>query len=123
METAKPGFWKLETAEEFRVVRTVLRRRFPMTYEVLERSLEEADPMDMGQPIQENEYQDVIREVLVLLAPMSGDLTPLSDGDVLELIREGLARCFCDSADEDRLRRTAGLVAEQSKRVILPSNP
>jgi hypothetical protein len=111
--TAKPKFWKLETTEEFRMVQTVLRRRVPETYEVLERSLERADPMEMGEPVEEGEYSDVIREVLVLLAPMNGNLAVLSAESVLELIREGLARCFHDPPDEERLRRTARLMAGQ----------
>jgi hypothetical protein len=66
-ETLRESFWDLRDSEGA-VVQGILYRRFPEVYSILSRSLEAADPMDVVYPGNPDEYSDVVREVIVLLA-------------------------------------------------------
>lgn len=106
----KEPFWQIESPRDTEVVDTVLRRRFPVTYQVLERALEQADPLDVIYPGNPGEYRDVIREILVLVAPMNAALDDLPVDTIEHLLREGLARRFGEPPNDKRLRTAANLV-------------
>lgn len=104
-------FWAIDNIEEGRTIEKVLRRRFPEAIAVLSESLEVSDPFDIVYPGNPNEYSDVVREIIVLLAPVNGDLASLSVDQLDALVREGLGRCFDDEPSEDRVRRAVDLIA------------
>lgn len=104
-------FWQIDDVEESRVIGAVLKRRFPETFAILTESLELADPLDVVYPNNPDEYSDVIAEIIVLLAAVNGDLGMLSIDQLDGVVRIGIARRFGESPDEDRVRRTVGLIA------------
>ena len=65
--TLSEPFWIFDGGESL-VIDTIFCRRFPETYSIFAESLESADPMDIVYPDNPNEYSDVIREMIVLLA-------------------------------------------------------
>jgi hypothetical protein len=67
-------FWAIETLEEGQTVARLLKRRFPQVFESLSEIFEQADPLDVVYPGNPNEYSDVIREIIVLLAPVEGKI-------------------------------------------------
>src|SRR5580692_9595456 len=67
-------FWAIETLEEGQTVARLLRRRFPQVFESLSEIFEQADPLDIVYPGNPNEYSDVVREIIVLLAPVEGKI-------------------------------------------------
>jgi hypothetical protein len=85
-------------------------RRFPETYSILSDCLEEADPMEVVYPGNSLEYDDVVREMVVLLAQSDGRLDGLTDASIEDLVRQALGRCFDDLPDPSRLRRTVALI-------------
>jgi hypothetical protein len=105
-------FWVVENIEEGRTITKVLRRRFPRTFVIVSKSLETADPIDVVYPGNPDEYSDVVREVLVLLATVNGDLTALSADQIDSLLREALGRCFDDKPDEERLQKAVKLIVK-----------
>jgi hypothetical protein len=116
----KEPFWMIHVASEAGVIDVLLRRRFPGTYALLLESLEKADPFDIvyrDHPrVQDNpdEYSDVVREIIVLLSPVTGGLNQLSPSQIEELVREGLARCFDEPPDEERLREAVNLIVSKA---------
>jgi hypothetical protein len=107
-------FWNLETGDEIRSVRAALQRRFPETYSILSDSLEEADPMEVVYPGNPFEYDDVVREMLVLLAPSSGHLASLTYAGLIALTTEALSRCYDELADPERLHRAVELIRDRA---------
>jgi hypothetical protein len=97
-------FWKLETREEMRVVNGVLRRRFPEAFSLLVESLESADPLGVVYPGNPGEYDDVVREVVVLLAHVNADLSVTPPGEIERALFEGLQRCFGEMPDADKVQ-------------------
>jgi hypothetical protein len=87
-------FWMLEGAAERSLARQFLRRRFPAAFALLSRCLEEGDPYDVVHPNNPNEYEDVVRELLVMADRVDGDLSRLSRPQVEDMVREALGRCF-----------------------------
>jgi hypothetical protein len=104
-------FWVLRDGEE-RVVQEILKRRFPETYSSLTTALDAADPMDIVYPGNPNEYSDVIREMLVLLAPVNGDLAKLTERELRGLLVEALNRCFGEAADKSRVEDAVRLLRQ-----------
>jgi hypothetical protein len=90
-----------------------LRQRFPEAFHVLESSLEEADPLEIVYPGNPDEYDDVVLEILVLLAPENVALAQVPSDRITAVVREGLARRFGEEPDEARLRRAAGLISDR----------
>ncbi len=109
--TIRAPFWDLQTLTEVRMVRALLRRRFPETFSLLAESLEQADPCRIVYPDNPGEYDGVVREVLVLLASRGGSVAGLPVDEIETLIAEGLARSFGETAPQDGIRRVAELVA------------
>ncbi|MFB9831451.1 hypothetical protein [Actinoallomurus acaciae] len=107
-------FWDIQTISEGRVIRNVIKRRFPRTYAIIAESLESADPLDVVYPDNPDEYSDVVLEVMALLAPVGGRLDALSVDDIERIIREGIARCFGEEPDEARLARAVQSIRERS---------
>jgi hypothetical protein len=105
-------FWELSTADELRLVSAILAARFPETYQRLSEALESADPFEVVYAGNPGEYDDVVREVIVLLAPVDGDLGSLDRRAIERLVREGLSRCFGEEADEARFQHAVDLLAE-----------
>ena len=103
------AFWDIETQEEREVVRKLLKRRFPAAYASLTTSLEQADPFEIVYPHNPHEYDDVVREIIVLLAPLNGRLSGLTVDDLVSLMNEALARCFGEDPPPERVRRAAEL--------------
>jgi hypothetical protein len=97
-------FWAIETLEEGRMVARLLHRRFPQVFESLSEIIEQADPLDVVYPGNPNEYSDVIREIIVLLSPVEGQIGLLTPAQIEELVREGLGRCFDDEPIESRVQ-------------------
>ena len=112
--TLREPFWNLQTAGEIRAVRELLVRRFPLGYALIARCLEQADPLEIVYPGNPGEYDAVVREMLVLLAPSGGSLEGLSIEEVCELLTESIARCFGEMAPVERVRRTAELLTAAS---------
>jgi hypothetical protein len=106
----------LETSSELKLVREVLRRRFPGAYSLLTESLERADPLEIVYPGNPGEYDDVIREILVLAAHVNGALGELPVDQLDAIVRDGLARCYSDLSDEDRVREAVRLIATGASR-------
>ena len=104
-------FWKLQTTEEMRFVRQILTARFPETYQRLSDAFDLADPFNIFHAGNPGEYSDVVREVLVLMASVDGELSAFSSGDLGKVLREGLARCFEEEPDEERFARLVEVLA------------
>ncbi|GAB3453276.1 hypothetical protein [Actinophytocola sediminis] len=111
----KEPFWKLEEFHEAKIVKAVLKRRFPSAYLILTEALESADPFDIVYPGNPDEYSDVVQEIIVLLAPVSGDLGKLTERQVDEIVRDGLARRFGEEPDEVRVREAVRLIGQKAK--------
>ena len=118
-------FWALETAAEMSTVRAILQRRFPTAYVLLAQSLEEADPYDIVYPNNPHEYDDVVREMLVMADRVGGDLSKLARSEIEAMVRAGLDRCFGtepydepdeapDPPDEARQQRAVDLIVERA---------
>ncbi|MFI5730377.1 hypothetical protein ACIA49_09680 [Kribbella sp. NPDC051587] len=116
-------FWSIETAAEAATVRVMLQRRFPQAYALLAQSLEEADPCEVVYPDNPDEYDDVVREMLVMSDRVGGDFSRLSRPEVETMVREGLDRCFGtepydepdeapDEPDEARLQKAVDLIVK-----------
>lgn len=114
-KTLKEPFWEFE-AGEGSVVDTIFRRRFPETCAILQESLESADPMDIVYPNNPNEYNDVIREMIVLLAHENGSFDSFTLGQIEDLVTEGFAKCFGEPPDPERVQKAARLIAAGSRR-------
>jgi hypothetical protein len=112
----KEPFWKLETRAEFEFVRKVLRRRFPDTYSLLEECLERADPFEIVYADNPGEYDDVVREIIVLVAQVNGALGDLPADRLDEIVRDGLARCFGELPDEERVQNAVNVIASRLSR-------
>lgn len=112
----KEPFWMLETSSEFSLVREVLRRRFPAAYSLLTESLERADPLEIVYPGNPGEYDDVIREILVLAAHVNGALVELPMDQLDAIVRDGLARCYSELPDEERVREAVKLIVAGAPR-------
>ncbi|GAA3207090.1 hypothetical protein [Actinocorallia longicatena] len=112
-ETLSEPFWNLGDAEEV-VVQGILRRRFPVTYSLLAEGLNNSDPMELVYPGNSDEYSDVIRELIVLLAPVNGDVSKLGDVDLKNVLVEALARCFGEEADGLRIDHAVRLLRRPS---------
>ena len=113
--TLKQPFWDLRTADEIRAVRMLLVRRFPHSYSLIESCLELADPFEIVYPGNPGEYDSVVREMLVLLAPSAGSLKGVTIDEVRELLIESFARCFGEIAPAERVRHAAELLTRASK--------
>jgi hypothetical protein len=104
-------FWQLDTRDELALVKALLQRRFPTTWAVLTDCLDEADPLDIVYPGNPGEYDDVVEEeMLVLLAPVDGDLARLSELELRSLVADGLARCFDTPPEPERVERLVTLL-------------
>ena len=103
-------FWHIETMQEGEAVKSLLWRRFPYLYDKLSDALEEADPFEIVYPNNPNEYSDVVREVIVLLAPVNGRIQDLSYEEITRVIRRGLGRCFGEPPSESRLKAAVDLL-------------
>ncbi len=86
------------------MVARLLHRRFPQVFEGLSEIFEQADPLDVVYPGNPNEYSDVVREIIVLLAPVEGKIGFLAPSEVEDLVKEGLSRCFDDEPIESRVQ-------------------
>lgn len=109
------------------MVREFLQRRFPRAYSIVAQSLEEADPFDIVYPNNPHEYDDVVREILVMADRVGGDLGRLSRAEIEVMVREGLDRCFGtepydepdeapDEPDEDRVQEAIQLIFDRASR-------
>jgi hypothetical protein len=105
-------FWQIETMQEMEAVKNLLWRRFPYLYNKLSDALEEADPFEVVYPNNPDEYSDVVREVIVLLAPVSGRIQDLSHEELTRIIRRGLMRCFGGPPSEPRLKVVVDLLMD-----------
>ena len=111
-------FWAIETLEEGQTVERLLRRRFPQVFESLSEIFEQADPLDIVYPGNPNEYSDVIREIIVLLAPVEGKIGLLMPDQVEELVKEGLSRCFDDEPIERRVQDVVRMITARFKVLL-----
>jgi len=110
----KQPFWSIDDFSEAEVVSRVLERRFPGTFDILESSLEEADPLDIVYPDNPSEYSDVVLEIVVLLAPENADLARVDRHRVTEVVEEGLARRFGEEPDTTRVARAVELIIQRA---------
>lgn len=93
-------FWEIETRAEREIIQTVLARRFPELFRHLSRSLEQADPMEIVYPGNTGEYDSVVREMIVMLDPVDGDLGALTSEQIRGLVVDAIKRCFGESPDD-----------------------
>lgn len=106
-------FWSIETREERYVVERLLLRRYPVLYPALSEALETTDPMDVVYPNNPNEYSDVVREALVIIAGTE-DERRRSIRDIEGILRRAIGLCFGEAPDAARLERAAHLVSAMS---------
>ena len=114
-EEERPGlepFWQINDVSEARVIRNALKRRFPRTYAILTDGLESADPYEIVYPDNPEEYSDVVDEIIVLLAPVNGDISQLTRQQLDEIVRNSIAKCFGEEPDEGRVRNAVQHIAE-----------
>ncbi len=104
-------FWPAMGAEVY-LVQEILQRRFPQVYSNLMMSLEAADPMDVVYPGNPDEYSDVVRELVVLLAPVNADISKVGDSELEHLVIEALRRCFGEEADGSRVANVVRLLRQ-----------
>lgn len=109
--TLSESFWPVMGTEVY-LVQEILQRRFPQTYADLSTSLEAADPMDVVYPGNPDEYSDVVRELIVLLAPVNGDISKIGDSELEHLVIEALRRCFGEEADGSRVVNVVRLLRQ-----------
>jgi hypothetical protein len=103
--------------QEGEAVKNLLWRRFPYLYDKLSDALEQADPFEVVYPNNPNEYSDVVREVIVLLAPVNGRIRDLSHEEITRVIRRGLRRCFGEPPSEPRLKAVVDLLMDEERRL------
>jgi hypothetical protein len=111
-------FWAIETLEEGQTVARLLKRRFPQVFESLSEIFEQADPLDVVYPGNPNEYSDVIREIIVLLAPVEGKIGLLTPGQIEDLVKEGLGRCFDDEPIERMVQDVVHMITARFKVLL-----
>lgn len=70
--------------------------------------------MEVVYPGNPFEYDDVVREMLVLLAPSSGRVARLTDEELVTLVMEALSRCYGDHPDSERLQRAVELIRDRA---------
>lgn len=104
----------LETPDEELAVNAFLRRRFSKQFAMLGECLDAADPLDVAYPDNPGEYNDVVREVLVLLASVNADLSKVTVERLEEAIREGLLRRFGEYPDDERLKAAVRLIRQRT---------
>ena len=109
MPVDKP-FWIIETPDEGLVVKELLLRRFPQLISALSNSLEEATPLNVVYPGNQNEYSDVVREIVMLLAPHNGSIDALSANELFEIVLRGLRRCFGEKPEMRRVQTAVDLL-------------
>lgn len=105
-------FWRIESSQELEVVKNLLTRRFPYLYNKLSDALEKADPFEIVYPNNPDEYSDVVKEVIVLLAPVNGRIQDLSYEEMTQVIRRGLGKCFGEAPSEPRLKEAVDLLMD-----------
>lgn len=108
-------FWMFESASEERAVDILLRRRFPEMFSIIMDSLEQTDPLDVVYPNNPGEYNDVVYEILVLLAPFDDPWNEISDEMIARMVRTGLGRRFGEPPNDSRLRETTRLISDRLK--------
>ena len=111
-------FWQIETMQEGEVVKNLLTRRFPFLYNKLSDALEEADPFEVVYPNNPDEYNDVVREIIVLLAPVNGRIQDLSYEELTRVVRRGLRRCFGEPLSDSRLKAVVDLLLMDDERPL-----
>lgn len=99
-------YWRLESLTEIQVIDGVLRRIFRHSYEVLTDALEFGDPLEVVYPGQFDEYNDVLRELMVLLADRYVDLNAYSEAEIRAAVRTALARGFGEPPVEENFEKT-----------------
>lgn len=97
-------FWQLETREEMETVHRILARRFPGIVDRLTTALDQVDPFDIVYPGNPGEYDDVVWEFLVLVAPTSGDLDWFAADQIEAALRTSFRRCFEEPIDDAKLK-------------------
>jgi hypothetical protein len=112
--TSGRRFWELQTKEEMALVGALLRRRFGETFTLWEASLNEADPMEIVYPGNPGEYEDVIREVMVLL-PSDESAMHLAATEARAVAIEALGRCFGEDPEDERVEYLVRLVTSGSR--------
>lgn len=103
-------FWLIETREEDGVVKRLLLRRYPVLFRALSEVLESTDPMDVVYPNNPDEYSDVVREMLVIIAG-SGEVGRLPAHEIAVILRRAIGLCFGEDPDPARLERAALLLS------------
>lgn len=106
-------FWIPEGLAEEQAIRQFLRRRFAASFHILDRCLTEADPLDVAFPDNPGEYDDVVSEILVLLADVNADLRRVSAERLSSVVREGLARRFGEQPGAASLHKVIELLLER----------
>jgi hypothetical protein len=109
-------FWMFESASEERAVEVLLRRRFPELFSIIMDSLEQTDPLDVVYPDNPGEYNDVVYEILVLLAPFDDPWNEISDEMIERMVTTGLGRRFGEPPNYSRLRETTRLISDRLKQ-------
>lgn len=105
MNEAERGFWRLETREEFDLIQRVLERRFGPLLRELSAALDEADPLEIVYPGNSGEYDDVVREFVVLM--QGRDIRSLGD------VQQALARSFAVRFDEPIEAAALAVISER----------
>jgi hypothetical protein len=107
MTTSRPPFWLLDSSSELAAVDAALRRRFPRTFLRVSDAIESEDPYDIVYPGNPGEYVDVVREFLVLIADVAGDITSLSRDAITGRLTQSFECCFAESPDAESVGRIA----------------
>ncbi|MEU8415778.1 hypothetical protein AB0C24_23580 [Amycolatopsis japonica] len=111
------AFWRFETDDERRIVRDVLYRRFPRLTSLLADCFATVSTYDIARPGYLDGDNDVIAEILVLLADVNGNLDRVSVGRMREILGEGMARSLGRLPEPHAVQEAARLVRAESATI------
>ena len=104
-------FWRLETKAEMETVRSILERRFPDAYPIVDAACESVDLYDLIRPGNPHEYDDVVREFLVYLGASGRTLPELTEEEVRDFCDRSFRACFAERPKWGAIERLAKEIA------------
>ncbi|OXM43413.1 hypothetical protein [Amycolatopsis alba] len=111
------AFWRFDTEDERRIVRDVLYRRFPRLTGLLADSFTAVSTCDIAHPGNPDGDNDVIVEILVLLADVNGNLDRVSTEQLQDILGEGMTRSLGHVPEPHLVQKTTQLVDAKSKAI------
>lgn len=116
-ESPVAAFWRFDTDDERRIVRDVLYRRFPRLTSVLADCFAAVSTYDIAHPGNLDGDNDVIAEILVLLADVNGNLDRVPTGRLHDVLGEGMARSLGHIPEPRAVQEATRLVGTESATI------